>query len=247
MKMGTSDKWILIALAIFAMILIACFVPISEKKGAHIFYSMSSSQGAAENNTEMEIVKVHGMIFNDGEAAAENLTVIVIFTDIAHNEVVKETVKEGFDLPPDAEVEFDSEYLRKSTIPKTEVNISLQLYWMESGQLRTIYSNETEAGYLEGNVTIGPLNPVEREDATPIPPEVYAMRSINIFGKDGITLITNVKINADGTYHVALAPGSYIVDINRTGIDRGTGLPRTVMIEKGQTVHLDIDIDTGIR
>ena len=106
-----------------------------------------------------------------------------------------------------------------------------------------------QVGALEGRVSIGPLTPVERVGVpTPTPPpEVYAARSINIFQANGKTLVANVKINPDGTYRVELKPGTYVVNIARTGLDRGTDLPRTITIVDGQTTHLDIDIDTGIR
>jgi len=108
---------------------------------------------------------------------------------------------------------------------------------------------EVPVGYLEGRVTIGPLQPVERVGVpTPtVPPEVYAARSIDIFQSDGTTLVTNVKINPDGTYRVELEPGTYLVNIARTGIDRAGGLPKTIVIESNRTVRLDIEIDTGIR
>lgn len=107
----------------------------------------------------------------------------------------------------------------------------------------------TQMGILTGRVTIGPLRPVERvgETPPPVPPEVYAARSINIFATDGATLVVNVKINPNGTYNVNLPPGVYVVNIARTGIDRGRNLPKTITIESGKTVQLDIDIDTGIR
>lgn len=115
-------------------------VPLSGTKSAAIVSSVSISQGAAENNTEMEIVKVHGTFFNDGDKTAKNLTASVIFTDAAHNKVIRKIVKEGVDLLPNKEliVEFDSEYLRKATIPKTEVNVTVQFDWMENGQSKTI-------------------------------------------------------------------------------------------------------------
>lgn len=104
-------------------------------------------------------------------------------------------------------------------------------------------------GHLEGNVTIGPLRPAEWVGAPPLPPppEAYAERSISIFREDGAALVTNVKINSDGTYRVALPPGSYVIDIGRTGRDRARGLPKTVVIPPSQTVRLDIHIDTGMR
>lgn len=107
----------------------------------------------------------------------------------------------------------------------------------------------TQMGYLEGHVNIGPLSPVQRIDQpTPVvPPEVYAARSINIFRSDGTTLVTNVKINSVGNYRVELAPGTYVVAIARSGVDRAAGLPTSITIESGQTLQLDISIDTGMR
>lgn len=49
------------------------------------------------------------------------------------------------------------------------------------------------------------------------------------------------------SFSVQLNPGSYVIDINRIGIDNSKDLPTTVHIQPGQTVVLDIDIDTGIR
>ncbi len=110
-------------------------------------------------------------------------------------------------------------------------------------------STRTQMGYLEGQVTIGPLQPVERADApTPTtPPEAYTSRSINILRADGATRVANVKINPDGTYRAELPPGTYVVNLAPAGLDRGNNLPATVTIESGETVRLDIDIDTGIR
>lgn len=104
-------------------------------------------------------------------------------------------------------------------------------------------------GYIEGQVTIGPLRPAQRlgEPLPPVPPAAYAARAIDVFAADGATLVTRVRINSDGTYRVALAPGTYVVDIARAGVDRARGLPTTVTIASGQTVRLDIDIDTGMR
>ncbi len=51
----------------------------------------------------------------------------------------------------------------------------------------------------------------------------------------------------DGTYWVELSPGTYLVDINRVGMDRSAEVPKTIQIRAGEMVTLDIDIDTGIR
>jgi hypothetical protein len=46
---------------------------------------------------------------------------------------------------------------------------------------------------------------------------------------------------------VTLKPGTYIVDIQRQGIGGSPQLPKTVTIRAGETIRLDISIDTGIR
>ena len=87
----------------------------------------------------METVKVHGTFWNDGDIIAKNLTAIVIFTDTAHNKVVRKNVPVGGDLLPNKGLfmEFDSEYLRERTVPKTEVNVTVQFDWIENGLSRT--------------------------------------------------------------------------------------------------------------
>jgi hypothetical protein len=114
-------------------------------------------------------------------------------------------------------------------------------------------SGAQETATLKGTVTIGPLTPVERPGVTPTaPPEVFAARKVMVYDASGQKLVREVAITqigqtATGSYTVELAPGTYNVDINRLGIDRAAGLPREVTLAAGQTVTIDIDIDTGIR
>jgi hypothetical protein len=105
-----------------------------------------------------------------------------------------------------------------------------------------------QTGTLSGRVTIGPINPVEREGENPTPPpEVYAARQIVVFNRTGKREVARVDIDSNGTYEVSLPPGEYVVDINHAGIDSAAGLPQTVTIRADQATQLDIDIDTGIR
>ena len=105
------------------------------------------------------------------------------------------------------------------------------------------------AGTLQGQVTIGPMQPVEMAgQPTPTPaPEVFTSRTLNIFLADGKTLLTSLHFNPDGSYRVSLPPGTYVVDIQHSGIGFARPLPKTITIHSGETVRLDIDIDTGIR
>ena len=106
-----------------------------------------------------------------------------------------------------------------------------------------------ETGILTGQVIIGPLVPVLREgELPPTPaPEVFAAREIVIFKKNGKTEVTRLEIGPDGVYRGELPVGTYVVDINRLGIDSAAGLPQEITITAGAVVRLDVDIDTGIR
>jgi hypothetical protein len=114
--------------------------------------------------------------------------------------------------------------------------------------LTTCYTAPAEKGVLEGNVTIGPLQPVEQPgEKPPIPCEVYEARKIMVYNKNGKNLIRQVDIDCDGHYRVDLKPATYTIDINRTGIDHSSQVPRQIEIIAGEVVSLDISIDTGIR
>jgi len=104
-------------------------------------------------------------------------------------------------------------------------------------------------GTLRGHVTIGPLVPVMREgepDPTPAP-EVYAARQIVIYKTNRKTEVARANIDPRGNYEIDLPVGTYVVDINRIGIDSAAGLPTEVDIFENQVTILDVDIDTGIR
>ena len=104
-------------------------------------------------------------------------------------------------------------------------------------------------GILNGHVSIGPLQPAIREGVPePTPnPEVYAARQIVIFDQSGRKEIARASINAAGDYEIALPAGTYVVDINHSGIDLAKGLPAQVEIRPNEVALLDIAIDTGIR
>jgi len=110
-----------------------------------------------------------------------------------------------------------------------------------------------QTGLLQGSVTIGPITPVEIPGQNPIvPPEVFSTRKVLVYDSTGKSLIKEViiyqvKQTANGYYSVQLEPGVYKIDVTSTGIGGGANLPETITITAGQTMILDIDIDTGIR
>jgi len=110
-----------------------------------------------------------------------------------------------------------------------------------------------ETGLLQGGVTIGPITPVEMPGQVVIvPPEVFSSRKVMVYDAPGKRLIKEVSLNqigqtANGYYDVQLAPGTYTVDIIHTGVGGSSDVPKQITISAGQTVIVDINIDTGIR
>jgi hypothetical protein len=103
-------------------------------------------------------------------------------------------------------------------------------------------------GLLFGNVSIGPLYPVEpcnlSEDFIE---EVYDARKIIIYKEDSSTVVRTLDIDDNHIYKTNLVPGHYIVDINHLGIDHSGDVPKAITISADEVIQLDIDIDTGIR
>lgn len=108
-----------------------------------------------------------------------------------------------------------------------------------------------EYGTLKGNVTVGPLTPVETPGEKPTPdPEVFTSRKLVVYGEDGVTRVSWVGIQPAGyygTYSIALKPGSYVLDYKGSVAEHAAGLPKRFSIFAGQDTVIDVDIDTGIR
>lgn len=137
-----NKKLIIFALAVCVLILLLFItpIPLSGIKGVHFVSDVSVSQGLLDNDTETELVKVNGTLVNTGDITAENLKVSVVFIDDAYDNIEIKTVYENVNLLPNSEhvMGFESEYSRKKTMPKTPVNVTLKLEWMEGGVLKQL-------------------------------------------------------------------------------------------------------------
>ena len=103
-------------------------------------------------------------------------------------------------------------------------------------------------GRLSGTVTIGPNCPVETiTNPCPTSPEAYAARKVLVYDAQHAQLLHTVDIDSHGLYLIDLAPGTYVVDLQKVGIDRSSDVPATVTIRANAVTTLNISIDTGIR
>ncbi len=101
-------------------------------------------------------------------------------------------------------------------------------------------------GIVEGQVTYGPVCPVENVDnPCVVPEEVYTSRRVVIYGPTEMNRIDSQSLSSTGHFRLVLKPGNYWLQIEPAGIKSGLKKPVTVLA--GQTQIVNFDIDSGIR
>jgi hypothetical protein len=104
-------------------------------------------------------------------------------------------------------------------------------------------------GFVEGHLKI--ISPKEVELADGNAPEItaenYAEYPLIILTQDEKKEIARVTADRNGNYRTALPPGDYVLDVPRRGRGHVRAKPQRFTVVSNQTVHVDMDIDTGIR
>ena len=99
------------------------------------------------------------------------------------------------------------------------------------------------AGWLEGQVHIGPVNPVEQPG---VPNERPYSAALLIKHASGGGLVAQIASDETGSFHVGLPPGAYVLEpVN--GDPMPTASPQEFVIESGRTTQVRVDYDSGIR
>jgi len=122
-------------------------------------------------------------------------------------------------------------------------------YVFEFSITKETVSVDKEQGTLKGNMSIGPICPVERLDNSCKPTkEMYEARRVVVYKSDKITLVTLITADTDGNFQAVLPVGTYYLDMEKKSFIGSTArLPTTIKISSTETTTLNIDIDTGIR
>ena len=116
--------------------------------------------------------------------------------------------------------------------------------------LLAIRADDTaKPGILEGHLKIISLKEVELAGGNPpkYTAENYSEYPLIVLTKDRQKEVARIAPDRDGNYRVSLPPGDYVLDVEgrRPGGVRAKPQPFTVV--SNQTVHVDMNIDTGIR
>jgi len=111
-------------------------------------------------------------------------------------------------------------------------------------------SDNAALGFVEGHLRILASKDVELAEGNP--PKFsganYAEYPLIILSQDGKKEIARVTADENGKYRVALTPGDYILDVQgRPPKGHVRARPQRFTVASDQTVHVDMNIDTGIR
>jgi len=77
--------------------------------------------------------------------------------------------------------------------------------------------------------------------------ETYAEYPLVVLSQDGKKEIAKVTADRSGHYQLALPPGVYVLDVQDRVRKHVRAKPQEFEVVSNQTVHVDIDMDTGIR
>jgi hypothetical protein len=109
--------------------------------------------------------------------------------------------------------------------------------------------NAAAPGFLEGHLKIVSPKEVELAEAGPSKGAAanYADYPLIILSKAGQKEVARVTADKDGSYRVALPPGDYILDVQGRRPGGVRAKPQPFIVVSNQTVHVDMDMDTGVR
>jgi hypothetical protein len=111
-------------------------------------------------------------------------------------------------------------------------------------------AGDPAAGVMEGHLKIISLKEVElATDGTPEKAETasYAEYPLVIRAKDGSKEIARITADPNGNFRAELPAGDYVLDIPKRERKHARVIPRAFTVLPNQTVHVDMDVDTGVR
>ena len=112
-------------------------------------------------------------------------------------------------------------------------------------------SSAAPTGILEGHLKILSRKEVQLQDdakaMTEAPEQPYSEYPLIIRSHEGGKEVAHVTADAKGNYRLALPPGEYILDVQERAPKRVRANPKPFTVVSGQTVRVDLDIDTGVR
>jgi hypothetical protein len=110
--------------------------------------------------------------------------------------------------------------------------------------------NAESQGFMEGHLKIifgmavGESDEMPRAEGAP---QSYAKYPLIVLSQEDKKEIARVPVDQSGNYRVALPPGNYVLDIQDRVAKHIRAAPRPFTVVSNQTVHVDMNILSGIR
>jgi hypothetical protein len=109
--------------------------------------------------------------------------------------------------------------------------------------------NNQAKGVLQGHLKIISLQTVQPADGNlpTVTAGTYAEFPLVVLSSDGKQQIAVVTADAKGNYRVELPAGTYLLDIQNRVRKHVRAKPAPFAVASGQTTHVNMEMDTGIR
>jgi hypothetical protein len=103
-------------------------------------------------------------------------------------------------------------------------------------------------GTVEGRVQIARSGGAELADDTSTEKQKAPLSDypVVVLSKDGKKEISQVTLDSEGRFHLNLPAGDYLLDVKRNGRNRLRALARPFTVVVGQTVRVDLTVESAI-
>jgi len=116
--------------------------------------------------------------------------------------------------------------------------------------LSTAVSAQAPAtGVLQGHLKIISLETAKPADGS-VPtatPQTYLEYPLAVLTADGKQQIASITADTQGNFRAELPPGSYLLDIENRVRKHVRAKPVPFTVTANQTVHVNMEMDTGVR
>ncbi len=113
----------------------------------------------------------------------------------------------------------------------------------------SLASDNAALGFLEGRLRILAFKDVElaEENQPKFSDGNYTDYPLVILSRDGKNEIARITADENGNYRVALPAGDYLLDVQDRRRRHVRAAPQSFTVVANQIVHVDMNVDTGIR
>jgi hypothetical protein len=129
-------------------------------------------------------------------------------------------------------------------VPRNSVHVFVSVFVVSATLLAA-----ASPGILEGHLKIISLKEVEPADATPskMTADNHTDYPLVVLSRDQKTEVAHVTPDENGNYRIDLPPGDYVLDVQNRRRRHVRAKPQPFTVVSNQTVHVDMNIDTGVR